>query len=80
MKMKGNYEKNRNKRWEKVRTKPIGSGRKATGLVRNKALSLRLTEDERKEIYEILNLVGKGRINSLLYILRDFEKRTKNLK
>ena len=78
--MKGNYEKNRNKRWEKVRTKPIGSGRKATGLVRNKVLSLRLTEDERKEIYEILNLVGKGRINSLLYILRDFEKRTKNLK
>ena len=55
-----------------MRTKPIGSGRKATGLVRNKALSLRLTEDERKEIYEILNLVGKGRINSLLYILRDF--------
>ena len=63
-----------------MRTKPIGSGRKAMGLVRNKALSLRLTEDERKEIYEILNLVGKGRINSLLYVLRDFEKRTKNLK
>ena len=63
-----------------MRTKPIGSGRKATGLVRNKALSLRLTEDERKVIYEILNLVGKGIINSLLYILKDFEKRTKNLK
>ena len=44
-------------------------GRKATGRVRNVTVSFKVTEDERKAIYDALSEIGKGRTDSLLKAL-----------
>lgn len=60
--------------------RPVGipraesAGRKATGRVRNKTFNFKVTEEEKKKIFEILTLTGLKRTDGLLKILEEYEK------
>lgn len=51
-----------------------GAGRKPTGRERDKTISFKVTEDEREYIYKVLNKIGGKRTESILKLLKKYEK------
>ncbi|MBF4807011.1 MAG: hypothetical protein HXM47_10535, partial [Pseudoleptotrichia goodfellowii] len=51
-----------------------GAGRKSTGRERDKTISFKVTEDEREYIYKVLDKIGGKRTESILKLLKKYEK------
>lgn len=59
---------------KKGRPKPEGSGRKATGRVRDKNISFRVSEEEKQFIYDTLDKLEKDRTTAIIEIFEYYNK------